>query len=52
MTKQQSPSPIRMPEDLKEWIRTQSKLSMRSFNMEVVMMLNAERKRRDSNNAK
>ncbi|EIM1708946.1 hypothetical protein ACSZNH_09120 [Aeromonas dhakensis] len=39
MSKQQQPTSIRMPDDLKAWVRGKAKTSMRSVSNEVVFIL-------------
>ena len=38
-TNQQNPTPLRMPSDLKEWIRAMAAADRRSVNAAIVMLL-------------
>jgi hypothetical protein len=38
-TKQQAPTALRMPADLKDWIRASAEANRRSINSEIVMLL-------------
>lgn len=37
--KQQHPTPVRMPNDLKEWIKAMADANRRSVNAEIVVLL-------------
>ena len=52
MSKQQSPTPIRMPDELKAWVEERARESLRSVNNEVLFILMKERKKvKDNKNA-
>lgn len=38
-TKQQAPTPIRLPEELKEWIKERANANLRSVNAEITALL-------------
>jgi len=42
--KQTSPTGIRIPEDLKEWLKDQARANVRSLNSEVVFHLEQAKK--------
>ncbi|MGE6467988.1 Arc family DNA-binding protein [Serratia proteamaculans] len=46
-----SPHPVRMPSDLKEWLKDQARQSGRSLNSEIVRVL-TERMNRSSGRVK
>lgn len=41
---QQAPTPIRMADDLKEWLKVEAAANQRSLNGEVIARLEASRK--------
>ena len=43
MSKQQQPTSIRMPDEIKAWVEERAKASLRSVNNEVVFILMQER---------
>lgn len=43
-----APSPIRLPQDLKDWLKHQAIDNRRSFNSEVVARLEDSRSRQES----
>lgn len=45
--KQQHPTPLRMPSDLKEWIRASAKANRRSLNAEIVMLLELAKEKKE-----
>lgn len=52
-SKQQTPTPVRLPDDLKKWVKATADGNLRSVNAEIVAILLAERKRqgtRSTNN--
>lgn len=51
-SKQQTPTPVRLPDDLKEWVKAAADGNLRSVNAEIVAILMAERKRQEKRSAK
>ena len=47
-TKQQIPTPVRLPPDLKKWIKQQAESNLRSVNAEIVAILMAEQKKQET----
>lgn len=45
--KQKSPMPVRLPEELKAWIKGQAEANMRSMNAEIVSLLLKEKRARE-----
>lgn len=43
-----APSPIRLPQDLKDWLKHQAINNRRSFNSEVISRLEESRSRQES----
>ena len=43
-TKQKAPMPVRLPDDLKAWVKSQAEANMRSVNAEIVSLLLKEKK--------
>lgn len=44
-TKQKPPTPVRLPEELKEWVKTRATSNVRSVNAEIIaLLLNEKRK--------
>ncbi len=43
-----APSPIRLPQDLKDWLKHQAVKNHRSFNSEVLSRLEESRSRQES----
>ncbi|MDP1542421.1 MAG: Arc family DNA-binding protein [Polycyclovorans sp.] len=48
---QVTPSPIRVPLDLKRWLKAQAETNHRSFNGEVVMRLQESRRQQENREA-
>lgn len=46
-SKQQAPTPVRLPDDLKQWVKATADGNLRSVNAEIVAILLAERKRQE-----
>lgn len=46
-TTQMPPTPIRLPTDLKEWVKSSAESNCRSVNAEIIAILLAERKRQE-----
>lgn len=46
-TKQMPPMPIRLPTELKEWLKAQAESNHRSVNAEITAILLAERKKQE-----
>lgn len=42
-----APSPVRLPQELKDWLKHQAIDNRRSFNSEVIARLEASRTRQD-----
>jgi len=38
-TKQQAPTPVRLPQDLKDWIKCRAEANLRSVNAEITALL-------------
>ena len=38
-TKQQAPTPVRLPQDLKDWIKARAEGNLRSVNAEITALL-------------
>lgn len=38
-TKQQSPTPVRLPQELKDWIKSRADANLRSVNAEITALL-------------
>ncbi len=51
-SKQQTPTPVRLPDDLKGWVKASADGNLRSVNAEIVAILMAERKRQEKRAAK
>lgn len=45
--KQKPPTPVRMPDDLKAWVKALAETNLRSVNAEIVAILKAEQKRQE-----
>jgi hypothetical protein len=45
--KQQMPTPVRLPDDLKAWVKATADGNLRSMSAEIVAILMAERKRQE-----
>jgi hypothetical protein len=46
-SKQLPPTPVRLPPDLKEWVKRLAESNLRSVNSEIVAILLAEKQRQD-----
>lgn len=49
--KQRAPSPVRIPEELKLWLKHKAVDNFRSFNSEIVARLEESRKAEEARNA-
>lgn len=38
-TKQQAPTPVRLPQELKDWIKSRADANLRSVNAEITALL-------------
>lgn len=47
-SKQIPPTPVRLPADLKQWVRKLAESNLRSVNAEIIAILMAEQQRRSS----
>lgn len=47
-TQQQNPTALRMPQDLKEWIRASAVANRRSVNAEIVTLLEMAKKQQET----
>lgn len=45
--KQQAPTPVRMPDDLKKWVKSMAASNLRSVNAEIVAILMEQRQQRE-----
>lgn len=52
LNKQQAPTPVRLPEDLKTWLKVRAEENFRSVNAEVIAILMAARKQEEKRAAK
>jgi hypothetical protein len=50
-TKQQPPTPVRLPQELKDWIKSQADANLRSMNAEIVTLLIQARAQHDKSAA-
>ncbi|GIZ54066.1 Arc family DNA-binding protein [Noviherbaspirillum aridicola] len=46
-SKQMPPTPVRIPPELKEWVKARAEANLRSVNAEITAILMAERKRQE-----
>lgn len=49
--KQRAPSPVRIPEELKQWLKHQAVDNFRSLNSEIVSRLEQSRKAEEAKHA-
>jgi hypothetical protein len=46
-SKQMAPTPVRLPAELKDWVKALAEANLRSVNAEIIAILMAERRKND-----